>query len=403
MSPVRRPRVGVEVRRTAGSGIGRVTSLVCNWLQSSVPLLELIAFGPPAATAALPEEIRRVDWAASPFSREDLYDLPEVVAQHGLDLFVGLQFYTSPYIRCRQLRFIHDVWPLQRPDLLPSWSELEAHYGRRELVHTLGMLCGPSGPQVPERAIVQLAEALYETGMEAADAVVTVSYHVASELAALWPPVTGKLHVIYPIPDATALAPLGPARTADHGGYILHVSNWEPRKNQFALIEAVESIKRQFSGIRMIMVGDGVGPYRRYADSLRRTIAARRSGWLRHVGKPDDSTLWQLYRGARLVAQPSHDEGFGLPAFEAMWLGVPLVVATAGAFKEICGSAALYVDPDDPRSIADGLRDCWTNEHLRVRLSRHGAQRAQRLVAAQPSPRERFLGLVHSLLQTPQR
>jgi glycosyltransferase involved in cell wall biosynthesis len=398
MSTSRRPRVGIEVRRTSGSGIGRVTSLVCTWLRSSLPALQLIAFGPSAATDALPVGIQRVNWAASPFSRQDLYDLPELVAQYDLDLFVGLQFYTSPYIRCRQLRFIHDVWPLQRPDLLPSWAELEAHYGPSELKHTFDELCGPDAFKAPERAIVQLAEELYEMGMKAADAVVTVSYHVASEMAALWPPVTAKLHVIYPIPDATSLSALGPTRIADRGGYILHVSNWEPRKNQFALIEAVEFVKRQLSGINLIMVGDGVGPYRRYADNLRRTIAARRSGWLRHVGKPEDLTLWELYRGARLVAQPSHDEGFGLPAFEAMWLGVPLVVAMAGAFKEVCGSAALYVDPDDPGSIADGIRDCWTDEDLRMRLSQDGAQRAQSLVAARPSPRERFLGLVHSLL-----
>jgi glycosyltransferase involved in cell wall biosynthesis len=399
MTSLRRPRVGVEVRRTSGSGIGRVTSLVCTWLQSSVPPVEVLAFGPPTATAALPEGIQCVDWTASPFSREDLYGLPELVAQHDLDLFIGLQFYTSPYVRCRQLRFIHDVWPLQRPDLLPSWTELEDYYGRHELARTLNELGGPRGAAGSGRAIVQLAEALYGAGMEAADAVVTVSYHVASELAALWPPVTGRLHVIYPVPDATTMAALGPVRTADHGGYILHVSNWEPRKNQFALIEAAEFLKRQHdSGVRLVMVGEGVGPYRHYAEGLRRMIAARRSGWLRHVGKPEDMTLWKLYRRARMVAQPSHDEGFGLPAFEAMWLGVPLVVAAAGAFREVCGSAALYVDPDDPQSIADGLRSCWTDEPLRKRLSLQGVERAQSLVAAQPSPRERFLRLVQSLL-----
>ena len=48
-----------------------------------------------------------------------------------------------------------------------------------------------------------------------------------------------------------------------------------------------------------------------------------------------------------MVVLPSLDEGFGLPALEAMTIGVPVVVSSRGALPEVVGGAGLIVDPDD--------------------------------------------------------
>jgi glycosyltransferase involved in cell wall biosynthesis len=63
----------------------------------------------------------------------------------------------------------------------------------------------------------------------------------------------------------------------------------------------------------------------------------------------------ELYEGARLLVQPSFEEGFGMPVLEAMTTGVPVVAADRGALPEVLGDAGLLVDPNRPDRIADAI------------------------------------------------
>ncbi len=69
------------------------------------------------------------------------------------------------------------------------------------------------------------------------------------------------------------------------------------------------------------------------------------------AGYVSDDERRALYARARAVVVPSLDEGFGLPALEAMACGVPVVVSPVGALPEVVGDAGLYAAPDAP----DGL------------------------------------------------
>ena len=61
----------------------------------------------------------------------------------------------------------------------------------------------------------------------------------------------------------------------------------------------------------------------------------------------DDATYRTVLRGATALVTASRDEGFGLPLVEAMGVGTPLVVSDIPVFREVAGTAATYVDPDD--------------------------------------------------------
>ena len=56
----------------------------------------------------------------------------------------------------------------------------------------------------------------------------------------------------------------------------------------------------------------------------------------------------------------SFDEGFGLPALEAMALGIPVVAASRGALPEVVGEAGLFVDPTDSGDIANAFHRVLT-------------------------------------------
>jgi len=74
---------------------------------------------------------------------------------------------------------------------------------------------------------------------------------------------------------------------------------------------------------------------------------------------------------------PSFDEGFGLPVVEAMTLGIPVVASDHGALPEVCGGAAVLVDPDDRGSICNGIERVLREPGLAERLAERGAARAR--------------------------
>ena len=61
-----------------------------------------------------------------------------------------------------------------------------------------------------------------------------------------------------------------------------------------------------------------------------------------------------IYNLASVYCQPSFYEGFGLPCLEAMACGTPVIAANITALKEVCGKAAIYVNPYKPDEIASG-------------------------------------------------
>lgn len=75
-----------------------------------------------------------------------------------------------------------------------------------------------------------------------------------------------------------------------------------------------------------------------------------------HNGVTDEEYANLLTRDALMVSA-SKAEGFGLPLAEALILGVPAVVSDRPFYHEIAGDdGAIYVDPENPRAIAEGIQ-----------------------------------------------
>ena len=94
--------------------------------------------------------------------------------------------------------------------------------------------------------------------------------------------------------------------------------------------------------------------------------------WLGYVS---DERRLELYRAASMLVMPSFDEGFGLPALEAMTLGVPVVAADRGSLPEVLGGAGRLVDPDDHAGMAAAMRSVLTDAAERRRMSDAGGAR----------------------------
>jgi glycosyltransferase involved in cell wall biosynthesis len=81
-----------------------------------------------------------------------------------------------------------------------------------------------------------------------------------------------------------------------------------------------------------------VGPTRPWAHELPDVIL---------TGHVPDGDLAAIYSGAHALVLPSEDEGFGLPAVEALACGTPVVTCEAPALREVLDGRATFVQPGD--------------------------------------------------------
>ena len=56
--------------------------------------------------------------------------------------------------------------------------------------------------------------------------------------------------------------------------------------------------------------------------------------------------------GAVALVMPSKLESFGIPYYEAMAIGCPVIAADFDFAREACGEAGFYANPDDGREFA---------------------------------------------------
>lgn len=113
------------------------------------------------------------------------------------------------------------------------------------------------------------------------------------------------------------------------------------------------------------------------APWLERIAKPPLQGVVRHVGYVDPARRRELYEGARLLVQPSFDEGFGFPVLEAMTVGVPVIAANRGALPEVLGDAGLLVDPEDPDEIASAIRQMLTDDGAAAASASKGVSRSR--------------------------
>ena len=132
--------------------------------------------------------------------------------------------------------------------------------------------------------------------------------------------------------------------------YVICVGTLEPRKNLAALLPLGTELDRR--GVDLVFVGPSG-----WADVHATVTWAPSVRWLGFVPSADRDAL---LAGADVAAQPSLDEGFGLPVLEAMAQGTPVVTSAATSTAEVAGDTGVLVDPrrgDEVREAVLALLD----------------------------------------------
>lgn len=135
--------------------------------------------------------------------------------------------------------------------------------------------------------------------------------------------------------------------TAAGGPYFLVLGTIEGRKNHRLLLEVWRRLQDRLGDDtpRLVIVGargwEAEDVFAQLDDpgSLAPFIAEKR-----HCS---DSELAQLMAGARALLMPSFAEGYGMPVFEALEFGTPVIAADLPVYHEVAGDIPTYLDPDD--------------------------------------------------------
>lgn len=133
---------------------------------------------------------------------------------------------------------------------------------------------------------------------------------------------------------------------------VAYIGTLEPRKGLVPLIGAFDVVARRHPDAVLVLGGQtGWG----MAETERALAAARHPERIVRTGYLPDEAVPALLRQASAVAYPALEEGFGLPALEALACGAPLVTTEGTAMAEMAGGAALLVPPGDAAGLAVAL------------------------------------------------
>lgn len=360
-------RIGIDVRELVAdrrTGIGRMLQIALHELQRGGAEIAPILYGNqrtriPDGLAAL--RLRALDETVTLWW--DQVHLPRALREDRIEVF------WSPYYKiplrspCPVVNTIHDLIPIR----FGRWRD-RALFGLACRIHC-------------RWAVATLTDSDFSRSC------------LTRELGI--PP--DKIHVIplavgphfFPVDQEKGQPVL--SRYCLAPGYILTVTNFHPHKNARRLLEAYRQLPASIRGDHpLVVVGDAPG--RGGLDWIRDAAAVEAD--VRLLGSVPDEDLPALYAGAALFVFPSLEEGFGLPALEAMACGTPVVCSHTGALPEVVGDAALLVNPRDAAHIAGAMARVLADADLGAALRSRGRARAARFTP------ERMLGAIGTVLRS---
>jgi glycosyltransferase involved in cell wall biosynthesis len=157
---------------------------------------------------------------------------------------------------------------------------------------------------------------------------------------------------------------------------ILFVGNLIPDKGIMELVEAFSEIKKQFPGASLHLIGPSKS--QTFLDKVYSKIKDKEIEDVHFQGSMSQKEIANWMNVADVFVLPSHKEGFGLVALEAMACETPVVgTETGGLSYLLSDGCGILVRPGDTNALSEGIFEVISNAELRGKLIKMGTVRAK--------------------------
>lgn len=155
---------------------------------------------------------------------------------------------------------------------------------------------------------------------------------------------------------------------------LFYLTRYYPHKGLETLVELMDQYRELLKDVVLVITIEG----------SQHPLARKLLAMIRHKGLEDrvinvgslkQSQLADFYSGVDCLVMPSRLESFSGTYLEAMHYGVPIITSNLDFAREICGSAAVYVDPRNVRGIKDAVLQVKQDLQLRNEMIRKGQER----------------------------
>ena len=322
-------RVAIDARKIEDYGIGTYIRGLLGGLVEIGGDEQYVVRAPPSARELVPSGLEHIALEAPHYSFRELLVVSRAVERARIDVFHA-PHYVVPFTRCKSVVTIHDLIHLHQKQ-------------ERRLA--------------PLYARVMIGRAVRKSAR-----VLTVSHAIKQQIVREFQ--CDDSHVVV-TPNGVDVRFHTPEPCRSPAQYFLFVGNDKPHKNVDRVVEAFGIVKKAMPDMSLVLAGSR---FQRFA-AIDGVITP---GFVTNV------ELASLYRNTLALVAPSIEEGFGLPALEAMTSGAAVITSHDPALEEITSSAALHVDAMSSGEIAAAMQRIATDDALRLELAARGIERARR-------------------------
>ncbi|GAB4197960.1 MAG: hypothetical protein OHK0022_16650 [Roseiflexaceae bacterium] len=223
-------------------------------------------------------------------------------------------------------------------------------------------------------ASARMLDRLALIGLQNATRLVTNSWYLKGSLVDQLGIRPDRIDVIYPGIDHQRYRPqLCPPQVRERHGlrddrrYLITVGTDEPRKNQATLLRALAQLRRTQPDVELLKIGRaGLPAERKRLTDLAADLGL--AGAVHFLDEVPEEDMPLLYSLSSVCVLPSHHEGFGFPALEAMACGTPVVYAASAALPEVIGRSGLTfkAGPDEHKELATVLAEALDERTARL-------------------------------------
>jgi glycosyltransferase involved in cell wall biosynthesis len=297
-------------------------------------------------------------------------------------------------------RSLGDLWAMSRQVLkhkvdlffFPAVYSYFPIFNRTKIVVTLHDVIADHHPELifPNKKLKLFWKMKQNLAIRQADLILTVSEYSKHEIVEYFGVPESRVKVISEaarpvfsvLPRSDEMDRVLKRFQLDSGTrFLLYVGGISPHKNLKTLVSAYHQLvcEERFADVKLVLVGDYQNDsfYSDYPTLKNQVDQLHLGDRVVFTGYIEDEHLAYLYNAASALVFPSLEEGFGLPAIEAMACGTPVAASNKGSLPEVLGKAGQFFEPTSARAISDVLSQILGDDHMRSEMRATGLTRAR--------------------------